>query len=288
MQTKRSEVIVGLVIIIAIILVVIGNVLITGNQTKTEMYEVTTIFPNIGGLEVGNSVFVNGVRAGKVVDIALQQNEVMVRLLINRAVILKKDALIEISERGMMGEREITIDPGSSDTEMDITKPVTGLYNIGFNETISQVGRTVQNINTLSGTLEDIVGDKNEIENLKTTLINFNLLITNLNHIFEKNKNVNIEFDRVNNILSNLDSLISRNDDKVDRIITFTDNRLETMDEIVIQLQNLLETFQKEDTNFNRFTEDDSLYNKLDTSLDRFDALITDIKENPKKYFSLF
>ncbi|HEX38225.1 MAG TPA: MCE family protein [Candidatus Cloacimonetes bacterium] len=288
MQTKRSELIVGLVIIIAILVVVIGKVLITGNQTKSEMYELTTIFPEIGGLEVGNAVFVNGVRAGKVADIALRQNEVAVRLLINRAVTLKKDARIEIVERGMMGEREIKIDPGSSDEVMDITESIHGCYNVGFNETVSEIGKTIQNINALSGSLVKIVGDKQEIENFKTMLLNFNLLITNLNRILEKNKDIQIEFDRINNILTNLDSLISKNDDKVDRIITFADNKLETMNEMIIQLQTLLEIFQKEDTSFSRFTDDDSLYNKLDASLDKFDALITDIKENPKKYFSLF
>ncbi len=288
MQTKRSEIIVGLVIIVAIVIVIVGNVVISGKKSKIDMYEVTVIFPKIGGLDVGNPVFIHGVRSGKVADIALQQDDVLVKLLINRVITLKKDAWIEISERGMMGEREISIEPGKLNEKLDVSKPIQGFYTIGFNETITKVGETVKNINVLSASLEKIIGDENEIENLRTALHNFNQLLDNVNHILENNKDISIEYDRINNILTNLDSLISRNDEKVDRIISFADERLDSLDQMLEQGHELLARLQNEDSNLSRFTENDSLYQKLNSSLDKFDALITDIKENPKKYFSLF
>ncbi|HHI87321.1 MAG TPA: MCE family protein [Candidatus Cloacimonetes bacterium] len=288
MKTKKSELIVGIIIVLAVLIVVFGNIVITGRKQKSDMTEITVQFPQIGGLDVGNTVFVHGVRAGKVADIALEQNGVKVVLLVNKEIILKKDVRIIISERGMMGEREISIDPGSSSENLNTSQIIQGYYNVGFNETISQIGVTIKNINALSGTLGELIDDKGQMRTIKDIIQNLNALLLNINHIFEKNRDISIEFERINNILTNLDILISNNDEKVDRIITFADDKVSEIDNMLGQMQGLINKIEKEDTNLGRFTANDSLYQKINTTIVRFDSLVTDIRENPRHYFRLF
>lgn len=288
MKTKKSELIVGIIIVLAVLIIVFGNFVITGSKQKSDMAEITVQFPQIGGLDVGNTVFVHGVRAGKVADIALEQNGVKVALLVNREITLKRDAQIVISERGMMGEREISIDPGSSPENLNTSKIIQGYYNVGFNETISQIGVTIKNINALSGTLGELVDDKDQMRTIKDVIQNLNALLLNMNHIFEKNRDISIEFERINNILTNLDVLISKNDEKVDRIITFADDKISETDSMLAQMQGLLNKLESKDTNFGQFTANDSLYQKINATIVRFDSLVTDIRENPKHYFRLF
>lgn len=288
MKTKKSELIVGIIIVLAVLIVVFGNIVITGSKQKSDMAEIIVQFPQIGGLDVGNTVFVHGVRAGKVADIALEQNGVKVVLLVNKEIILKKDTRIIISERGMMGEREISIDPGSSSENLNTSQLIQGYYNVGFNETISQIGVTIKNINALSGTLGELIDDKGQIRTIKDVIQNLNALLLNMNHIFEKNRDISIEFERINNILTNLDILISNNDEKVDRIITFADDKLSEIDNMLGQMQGLINRIESEDTNLGRFTANDSLYQKINATIVRFDSLVTDIRENPKHYFRLF
>ncbi len=288
MKTKKSELIVGIIIVLAVLIIVFGNFVITGSKQKSDMAEITVQFPQIGGLDVGNTVFVHGVRAGKVADIALEQNGVKVVLLVNREITLKRDAKIIISERGMMGEREISIDPGSSPENLNTSKIIQGYYNVGFNETISQIGVTIKNINALSGTLGELVDDKDQMRTIKDVIQNLNALLLNMNHIFEKNRDISIEFERINNILTNLDVLISKNDEKVDRIITFADDKVSEIDIMLAQMQGLLNKLESKDTNFGQFTANDSLYQKINATIVRFDSLVTDIRENPKHYFRLF
>ena len=288
MKTKKSELIVGMIIVLAVLIVVFGNIVITGSKQKSDMAEIIVQFPQIGGLDVGNTVFVHGVRAGKVADIALEQNGVKVVLLVNKEIILKKDTRIIISERGMMGEREISIDPGSSSENLNTSQLIQGYYNVGFNETISQIGVTIKNINALSGTLGELIDDKGQIRTIKDVIQNLNALLLNMNHIFEKNRDISIEFERINNILTNLDILISNNDEKVDRIITFADDKLSEIDNMLGQMQGLINRLESEDTNLGRFTANDSLYQKINATIVRFDSLVTDIRENPKHYFRLF
>ena len=288
MKTKKSELIVGMIIVLAVLIVVFGNIVITGSKQKSDMAEIIVQFPQIGGLDVGNTVFVHGVRAGKVADIALEQNGVKVVLLVNKEIILKKDTRIIISERGMMGEREISIDPGSSSENLNTSQIIQGYYNVGFNETISQIGVTIKNINALSGTLGELIDDKGQIRTIKDVIQNLNALLLNMNHIFEKNRDISIEFERINNILTNLDILISNNDEKVDRIITFADDKVSEIDIMLGQMQGLINRLESEDTNLGRFTANDSLYQKINATIVRFDSLVTDIRENPKHYFRLF
>jgi len=288
MKTKKSELIVGIIIVLAVLVVVFGKIVITGSKQKSDMAEITVQFPQIGGLDVGNTVFVHGVRAGKVADVALEQTGVKVVLLVNSDISLKKDTRIVISERGMMGEREISIDPGVSSENLNISQIIQGYYNVGFNETISQIGVTIKNINALSGTLGELVDDKDQMRTIKDVIQNLNALLLNMNHIFEKNRDITIEFEHINNILTNLDILISTNDEKVDRIITFADDKVSEIDSMLAQMQGLLNRLESEDTNFGRFTANDSLYQKINATIVRFDSLVTDIRENPKHYFRLF
>ncbi|TSA25557.1 MCE family protein [bacterium] len=288
MKTKKSELIVGIIIILAVLVVVFGKLVITGSKQKADMAEITVQFPQIGGLDVGNTVFVHGVRAGKVAVIALEQNGVKAVLLVNREITLKKDARIVISERGMMGEREISIDPGSSSETLDTSQIIQGYYNAGFNETISQIGVTIKNINALSGTLEELIEDKGQIRTIKDVIQNLNALLLNMNHICEKNRDITIDFERINSIVTNLDILISKNDEKVDRIITFADDKVSEIDSMLAQMQGLINKLEKEDNNLGRFIANDSLYQKINATIVHFDSLLTDIRENPKYYFRLF
>jgi len=193
-----------------------------------------------------------------------------------------------ISERGMMGEREISIKPGTSSEILDTSQIIQGYYNVGFNETISQIGVTIKNINALSGTLEELIDDKDQMRTIKDVIQNLNALLLNMNHIFEKNKDITIEFKHINSILANLDNLINKNDEKVERIITFADDKISEIDSMLSQMQVLLNKLENEDTNLGRFTANDSLYQKINATIVHFDSLVTDIRENPKHYFRLF
>ncbi|MBN2016563.1 MAG: MCE family protein [Candidatus Cloacimonetes bacterium] len=288
MKTKKSEFIVGFIIIIAVLIVIVGKVIISGTQERSEITEITVQFPQIGGLDVGNSVFIHGVRAGKVADIDLQQDGVVVKLHINKKISMKEDARIVISERGMMGEREISIDPGNSHNKLDVSGILQGQYSVGFNETISEIGVTIQNINKLSQKLEDFIGDDSQTKTIQDVIKNLDVLLVNMNKIFINNEDFTIDFEHINNIISNLDSLISSNDEKVERILTFADDKVPQIERMLSQMQTLLDKLEREDTDIGRLTANDSLYNKINSTIAHFDSLVTDIKENPKHYFRLF
>ena len=98
-------------------------------------------FSSISGLKAGAPVEIAGVQVGRVDNILLDKNEyeAKVRLKINPDVAIQEDAIASIRTKGLIGERYISISPGSSekvlvaDDTIVETEPA-----INFEELISQ------------------------------------------------------------------------------------------------------------------------------------------------------
>jgi phospholipid/cholesterol/gamma-HCH transport system substrate-binding protein len=77
-------------------------------------YNVLVDFPDVAGLDVGDTVRVAGVEVGKVESISLKENLGQVTLSINHRVPLYEDATAQVETYGLLGDRYISIDPGHS------------------------------------------------------------------------------------------------------------------------------------------------------------------------------
>ncbi|MBF0165867.1 MAG: outer membrane lipid asymmetry maintenance protein MlaD [Magnetococcales bacterium] len=98
-------------------------------------------FTSVAGLKVGASVEIAGVGVGRVDRIELNgaDYEARIRLLIRPEVAIQEDAIASVRTKGLIGDRYITISPGSSqkllvaDGVIRQTEPA-----INFEELISQ------------------------------------------------------------------------------------------------------------------------------------------------------
>lgn len=79
-------------------------------------YEVRAAFTNLGGLEMGSDVRINGIRVGTVTDQRLDPQTFMavVRLNIARQYPLPADTTASIASEGLLGGKHIRLDPGRS------------------------------------------------------------------------------------------------------------------------------------------------------------------------------
>lgn len=78
-------------------------------------YEVKAVFTNGNGIRAGSPILIAGVEVGRVKQIALQDYEAQVTLLIQPGVVLQKDAIASIKTKGLIGEKYIEITPGGGD-----------------------------------------------------------------------------------------------------------------------------------------------------------------------------
>lgn len=104
-------------VIIGILLTVISIYFIGKNQNLfNSTFQLNTKFKNVSGLNIGNNVRFSGINIGTVKDIEfISDSSVMVKLIIKEEVhkYIKTDAIASIGSDGLMGDKVVTISPGS-------------------------------------------------------------------------------------------------------------------------------------------------------------------------------
>ena len=115
MRRYTTEFWVGLFTLISL-LIALYMVFRTGDLRLERQpgYEVLVDFPDVAGLDMGDTVRVAGVEVGKVESINLEENLGRVTLSIDHRVPLYEDATAQVETYGLLGDRYISIDPGHS------------------------------------------------------------------------------------------------------------------------------------------------------------------------------
>ena len=123
MQTKKSEVWVGLFILIAILAVVflclkVADIKSVGNQPT---YRIYATFDNIGGLKTNSPVKIGGVVVGRVAGITLDTQNYSPRVAMDiqqRYDHIPDTSSLAVRTSGLLGEQFLALNVGFEDPEM--------------------------------------------------------------------------------------------------------------------------------------------------------------------------
>ena len=74
---------------------------------------VSLVVRSAGGVKAGTPVEVAGVPVGEVEDVRLEQWKARIRLRVDRAVDLREGGSVRIESRGLVGDRVLTVLPGT-------------------------------------------------------------------------------------------------------------------------------------------------------------------------------
>ncbi|MBS3740640.1 MAG: MCE family protein [Candidatus Cloacimonetes bacterium] len=283
MKSKKYEISVGIVVVIAVIAIIVGSILFSEKQHRSGYYEIIVDFPRVGGLEVGSNVYVNGVNSGNVELIKLNKNYVNVVISLAKDVKLASSAEIFVQESGLMGEREIHIKQGNSKTLLDVNKNLKGYYQPGIHETTANIYQLVEEVKLIASALSE-----QDVEKISKNLSKLDQLLTNLNNIFRDQGKIHSILKKSDMMLTSFDSLVTDNSRDIKEVISKADRQINQLDLLLKNLNKLTAQLNKPDTDFGKFTTQDSVYNKLNATMSNLDSLITDIKKNPGRYFSIF
>ena len=86
----------------------LGQIDLIGEQG----YVVQAAFPTAAGLEEGAAVELAGVKIGRVEHLELVENQALVTLKVNTAVVLQTDVRAAVKAQGLIGERYVEITSG--------------------------------------------------------------------------------------------------------------------------------------------------------------------------------
>jgi phospholipid/cholesterol/gamma-HCH transport system substrate-binding protein len=109
----KNEVAVGVLFTIAMLILGYFTIMVRHEVFESEeFYTISVRFTNVEGLEVKDNVNVNGVRAGVVSDIELEQEYVVVYLKVFKRFPMYENYRIKIASESALGGRLISIYPG--------------------------------------------------------------------------------------------------------------------------------------------------------------------------------
>jgi phospholipid/cholesterol/gamma-HCH transport system substrate-binding protein len=181
----------GMFVTIGLILFV-GTIYFVGKQKNLfgSTFTLQSQFKTVTGLKVGNNVRFSGINVGTVSEIELlTDSAVVVKLVIKEDVrhFIKTDAKASIGSDGLMGDKVLTISPGTtSKNAVKDNATIASLNAIEIEDIMKGVKTTVDNaavitdqlaefsfkINNGKGTLSKLLMDEQMGNKLNATMIN--------------------------------------------------------------------------------------------------------------------
>lgn len=197
----------GMFVILGLALFMITIYFIGNNKNLfTSTFELKSQFKNVSGLKEGNNVRFSGINVGTVKDIEfLSDSAVMVKIIIKKDVqqYIKTDAIASIGSDGLMGDKVLTISPGTSSNKMVEDKgTIRSMNTVDMEDLMKGLNKSVENaqiiteqlsefstkINNGKGALNKVLTDEEfaaglekMMENLKTSSDEFVVFTTKMN-----------------------------------------------------------------------------------------------------------
>jgi phospholipid/cholesterol/gamma-HCH transport system substrate-binding protein len=296
MSDRRLQIQVGILFILSVILLVLGILWFKEFKIHGASYEVTVEFPNTSGLSVGDQVEVKGVPSGKVDDIRFEENQALVTLQLDRGVVLYADARIAIENMGIMGQKVVTIQPGSVRAGKVAEGTLfRGEYLGGIPELMGGVGSALDTFEHLATRIDTLLAgfDTEKREQTGRTLDNMERATKELADLLSENRGeLSASIKSMNAAMTDLHQILDGRSVQFGEILDGTsaaagrlDSTLTRLDSTVTRMDRILARVEDGQGTLGKAIEDRELYDQLTATLADAKALLKDVREHPKRYF---
>jgi phospholipid/cholesterol/gamma-HCH transport system substrate-binding protein len=286
---KSTEFKVGLTVILSTAILVIGIILGKGFKFEPDKIKIRVKFDNIGGMVPGDPVTINGLRAGKVLDIYTVDRDVVTLLEVSDQIQLYEDASFIVVSAELLAGMRVEISPGQSNEKINMARqPFQGKYGGRIVDVGLTIDALAQNLSGLTFKLDTTVYMINTMlrkgdlqKNISTTVSNLDNVSSSLRTFINSNsKNMSSAIasleggaNKFNAIMDSNKTSISSSIQNIDRISTRLDTVSTSLQLIISQIQNRKGTLGK-------MVNDTTLYQNLNSTLVRIDSLARQIKED--------
>ena len=300
MKKTDIDLIVGTSILTATVILIAGVLWLKEVSISRKMVEYAVIFPNVGTLQVGDPVMVNGVSKGSVKKIFLRNSEVAVILEIEKGVIITDSCKIAIQNIGLMGERGVGLQyalTGRAIQPLQVgdTTFLFGRFDSGIAEAMGMLGEVLGEVQTLAGNLasvvEQTVGDTSFIDLFKLIVARLDTISSVAQDLLEENRgaidtsvaNLKMISQQVNRLVerngSGIDSMVANGKLLTSRAVIIAEN----VDTLTRSVQVILDQIQNEETSIGKLIHDKELYLDIKTTLANLDTLVRNVREDALK-----
>ena len=289
---KNIEFRVGFFSIIAILILAISYSWFTGVLENRKYTTVKVHFENAGNLEIGSDVTMNGVKKGRVKDLQVSSDGVVVHLLVELDFTMQEGTEFYILESNLMGDVLVEIIPGKGEGTLNLEEIQIGEKSYGLTKLVAELSEVV---NGLESMMNGIYDNDGFLQNLRAIVDTSLVIVSKISSSYNRNS-AEIEKIIANSsaISENLARLISENEENITETITQTADvmkgiktTLTEMEKASSNIQVITEKILQEDNTLNKLITEKELYENLLQATASLDSLLKDIKKNPKRYFKI-
>ncbi|MEE0973204.1 MAG: MlaD family protein [Paludibacteraceae bacterium] len=287
--TFSREAKIGVAVAIAIGMLYFGLNFLKG----VNIFQPTTYFyaqyERVDGIVPTTPVMINGYQVGHVSQINFDYTKeapITLQITVDNKLVVPQGTIAEIYDTGLMGDKAIQLKLGRSNTLLQpgdtlrtsvqngLMAAVTDALVEPIKAMMPQLDSTIKTINhTLSGERVQSL-----LTNAEAAIANFKAISANLK------KELPTTMSNVNNITANLSEV--SDELKAAQL----DSTLLKVDATIANLENITNQLKSNENTLGALLNDKELYQNLDSTVQSANALLIDLKENPKRYvhFSVF
>lgn len=302
----KTEIKVGILGLVVLVILFFGIKFLKGSDIFQKENVYYAVYDNVNGMLVSSSVYVNGLRVGYVKDIEAtneRADNFLVTFSVRSDIKIPQDSKITLYSSDLLGSKALKLQLGNSSKIISDGDTIKSDKELGMLDNLgASISPMMNNLDSILSSLNNILNIQNQnslqntIANIETTTERLGNITTNLDNLMSSEKT------KLAKIIENTESITSNlkdNNQKLTNIIQNVDNIVDSAAKANIgttlietgksieRLNSVLGVIEKGKGNVGLLINDEELYKSLDNSAKNLNKLIEDIKENPKKYINV-
>lgn len=286
----RLEFRVGIFVLLGIAGALFALFLLTDPSTFRGRYRISTVVEEAGGIRRGDPVQMRGVNIGRVMGFDLSSEGVRITLEIEGEWDIPEDSRSRLAAGGLLGGRTVEVIEGTSAVLARGGDEIPGENVTGILDMPADLGKDAKEVLARiqalleEPTVDAIQGSARELQQL---LAQLSILAE------EQGEEIAQLTASLNRTAEGLETAAGSGED-IARAVARADSALSTVQqtsEVLFRASTSLETIlsrmEAGEGTLGQLSTNPALYDTLLETVETLRFLVTDIKEDPKKYFSL-
>lgn len=289
----NNETKIGIIVVIAIAVLYFGINFLKGINIFTPNTILYVQYDRVDGIVKTSHVLINGYQVGHVSDIVFDYTKeapITLELTVDRKLVVPKGTIAEVYETGMLGDKAIQLRLGKSSEICQKGDTIEGTITGGMlaqamESLIPPIKEMIPTIDSTIQALKKVI----ESEHVENILANADDAVKSLK---DASRKLDIMMDSdIKPFMSNANSMVAKLD-KVAADVSDADLKktFAELDATVANIKMATAKLNSTDNTLGLLLNDRKLYNDVDSILINGNALVVDLKQNPKRYvhFSVF
>ncbi len=271
------EAIVGVFMIMVLLGLGYFTIILSSNKIFKKEYPINITFQRVMGIRNGDSIVVRGMTAGKVTDIELSNDGVLVTGTLDAELILHEGYKISIAQTSILGGRQLEIDTGPLNAKK--LSPETVFTGVIPHDIMADAGEV---INALKASMVD----GNAIANLSKAADNFYEISERLNRgeglVGKLLSSDETMYNDISGSMASLRKLTERLESgkgTLGRLLSEDDTLYNDLASTMASLKTVTKHLEDGDGLLGKMLTDDQLYNQLSGIINEAMEVLDDYRE---------